>query len=278
MEVGLHQEVGALGQGYRDTLRKEGGRGAGHPSAESAIERAERVADGEDGAEAGESGLAVHTILLARAAGGVGEEQRVMDHASRGGLQLDGADPFVRGEVGGNDEVAVDVGAVGGHGKGGGHFQNQVGRAELPAIGVLRRERRFGRVAQRHAAVHPLLDERDLVGGEAALIAIRGPARLGLPGRHVARLRHGGDGARVGAHVVVGQQGERRHLAGTVALGAVAVDDGRDVFVEGDGLRAADARGGGKQENRPQVSKQVGESPLCVRDSGTAVDDSTLRV
>ena len=83
MEVRLHQEVGALGQRHRDALRKEGGRGAGHPSAESAIERAERIADREDGAEAGESGLAVHAILLARAAGGIGEEQRVMHHASR---------------------------------------------------------------------------------------------------------------------------------------------------------------------------------------------------
>ena len=142
----------------------------------------------------GNPGWPSTAILLARAAGGVGEEQRVMDHASRGGLQLDGADPFVGGEVGGDDEVAVDVGAVGGHGKGGGHFQNQVGRAELPGIGVLRHERRFGRIAQRHTSVHPLLDERDLVGGEAALIAIRGPAGLGLPGRHVARLRDGGDG------------------------------------------------------------------------------------
>ena len=37
MEVRLHQEVGTLGQGYRDALGKKGGRRAGHPSAEPAI-------------------------------------------------------------------------------------------------------------------------------------------------------------------------------------------------------------------------------------------------
>ncbi len=62
------------------------------------------------------------------------------------------------------------------------------------------------------------------------------------------RLRHRGDGAPVPAHVVVTQQAERRHLTRMVALAAIAVNDGGDLFVERNRLRAAGHDSGAEYE------------------------------
>src|SRR5450631_4428794 len=49
-----------------------------------------------------------------------------------------------------------------------------------------------------------------------------------------------------------------------MALGTIAVDDGRDVFAERDGLRATQAHGGRQQKSSSQVWRH-NNSPLCYK-------------
>ena len=50
-----------------------------------------------------------------------------------------------------------------------------------------------------------------------------------------------------------------------VALAAIAVNDGGDLFVEGNRLRGAQNRRGAEYEKRSQMSKQVVNPPIQVR-------------
>jgi len=121
-------------------------------------------------------------------------------------------------------------------------LENQIRLAKLPAGGELgrlgqRRGRSFGR-----AGGGPFGDGPDFLAGEAALALKRAIAGLGKPRRHVAA---GGDGGHLrGAlfGVGVGEQRKRAGLAGAVAAGTGAVQNGRDVMGEVRRFGGAQAR------------------------------------
>ena len=69
----------------------------------------------------------------------------------------------------GQDEVAIDIAAVGGQGKGLGHGDDRIGRAELPAVGERRDGRREGGISLGCALVMPALKEGDFSGCQPAL-------------------------------------------------------------------------------------------------------------
>jgi hypothetical protein len=233
MEMGLQNEVRVGGQMVRDAGGQEFGRGAGNPAAQAAGDGVGGVADGfdeENSAEAGKAGLAVKSVHGARLTGGIGIEEDVVDGAPRGGLQLDGFDPVIGSETGAQDEVAIDVGTVRRHGEAGRHGEDEVGRAELPAVGEGGKRRFEGGIALRHPGGHPLLDKRNLGCGETALVAERNPAGIRFPRRHVAGFRDRGDCGRMLLHVGITHQRERSNLAGAVARRAVVVNDGRNVL------------------------------------------------
>ena len=205
----LQDNVGPFGQRQGDAFRQKRRSGAGNPSAQSAGQCGHGVGglNREDRAQAGESGLSVLAVLGAGAAGGIGGHQDVVHHGAGERLHFNRFDPLVFRQVGLQDEIAVDVRTVRGNGISGRHFQDQVGRAELPAVGKYGELGSLGGVAFGHAAVHPLLDQRDLVRGEAPFVAIGRPAGLGFPGRHVVRLHRLRDRAgprRTSSKLVIG--------------------------------------------------------------------------
>ena len=184
--------------------------------------------------------------------GGIGEVEDVVDDLAGGGAEFDGADPLVVGEVERNAEVAVDVGAVGGDGEGFVHFDDEVGSAELPAVGEVGEGWSFGGVALGHALFDPVLEGFDLVVGEAARVLIKIGGRLGFPGRHNAGGGDGGDKFGVFGGVVVIEEGKGGSFAGAVATGAVGKEDGGNVLAEGDG-RGQGGRGAGEEETDAEI-------------------------
>src|ERR1039458_4497461 len=114
------------------------------------------------------------------------------------------------------------------------------------------------------SALHrgPLANEGDLLCGEAPLVGEGAVAGLGLPGRHDALFRHGGEQAGFLGGIRVGKEGKWRHLAGAMANRAVLIQNRRDVFVEcgrrGIGFSdCAAQRAGSRMGDRPPGQYRV---------------------
>ncbi len=114
------------------------------------------------------------------------------------------------------------------------HADDEIGRAELPAVAPVRQRRQRRRVALRRAVRDPLLQRLELGIGQAALalkVALPGDR---LPRRHDPPRGHRRDLRRVPPHIVVGDQAERADLSRPMARRAAGPDDRRDVFGEGE--------------------------------------------
>ncbi len=129
-------------------------------------------------------------------------------------------------------EAAILIVAITGDGVGAIERQNLVRRARLPSFRKLRRDRLVARIAFRRAGAYPVADAIDLGIGEPALVRKRSVSLLRLPRRHHVLRRHRRDLLRAARGILVGEQGERRNLAGAMAGGAVLVQNRRDVLVE----------------------------------------------
>ena len=103
-------------------------------------------------------------------------------------------------------------------------------------------------------AVHgPIADGRDLLFGQPAFIQEIAVAGSRFPRRHHAGLRDGRDLLGALGGVLIGQQRERRHLARAMAVGAVLIEDRRDVAIEsgrGAGLYGACIGHSGKSQDQ----------------------------
>ena len=228
--VDLEDEVGGAVEEGGDAVGHAEGEGAGGPAAESA---------GGEEAGGSEAGIAGAGIALAGGAGGVLEDDDVVDDFGVAGADIDGADPVIFGGGGGDDEALVEVGAVGGDGEGGGHGGFEIGRAERPAVGDFGRRRRLARIAFGRAGGGPTGEEGDLGGGESHLML---EVRFGgQPGGHVALGGDGGDEFGAFGGSGVGDEGEGSDSAVAMAGDAARIEDGRDVVREG-------GRGGGGEE------------------------------
>ena len=117
-----------------------------------------------------------------------------------------------------------------------GHAQHQVGLANLAVVGVRRQPGVVGGVALRHAVRHPSADEVLLGLGQKPLATQGTVVVVRRPRRHVARLGDVLDEVAVGRNLSIRGERHRPNLPHPVALGALVVNDGRDVRMERDAL------------------------------------------
>ncbi len=143
-----------------------------------------------------------------------------------------GETPCVLGQVRVDDEVAIDVRAARRQLEGRRHLDDEIRRAEMPAVRELRERGHLRAVAFRHPVLHPVADRRDLRVGQPPLVGELAVAVRRVPGRHVTRLGDFRDRLRVLLHVLVRDQRERRRLPRAMARHAVGVQDGRDALRE----------------------------------------------
>lgn len=125
--------------------------------------------------------------LLARLAGGVDEEEAVVDDRRGAGAKFDGANPFVFGEAERNCEVVIEVGTVAGTSNSSLISTIRSGWPSCqPGVNSGVGGRSAG-VGPGHVGVDPGLEQRDLLVGEAAFAMVGDGNRLGMPRRHVPR-------------------------------------------------------------------------------------------
>ena len=99
--------------------------------------------------------------------------------------ELDGRDRPVRIDRNRNHEAAIDVAPLGRHLEWLGGLENQVGSAELPALGKPRWRLQVLRVALGSSRPGPVGDPADLLLAQRPLVMKRAKVRLGLPGGHL---------------------------------------------------------------------------------------------
>jgi len=195
---------------------------------------------------AGETG-ARSFLLHARGTAAVDEHVRVVHGADVAGADLDSLHPLGRAWRGptfqGQNEVPVLVRAAGGQMIRFGGLDHQIRLAKLPPGHELRKRWSVSRRTGGRALPHPLLDAPDLFVREPPLFLKISVACLGQPRRHVAPLDYRYDLLAALLHVRVSKQREGPRLARAMARRARVVNDGRDVFVERNGLGLCGACG-----------------------------------
>ena len=258
MEVQLEDQIGSFGDWACETLRKKPRRRADRPPAE--LTRRRKAWNQRDRHAAAEAGLTVGVGHPFHGAAANVREERVVDDLAGARPELHGPDPLVVGQASRQHEVPIDVRTLGRHVEGGGHFENQVRCAQLPAVRELRQCRQFRQVAARHARLQPAGDDVDLIVGEPPFVGEVAEPMRGVPRRHVSRPRHLHDQLGALRDVLVPDQRERRDFARPMTRHAVGVQDRRDGRAEGrrlfsGGCRRAlrgggDARGDGQRQER----------------------------
>ena len=202
-------------------------------------------AGGEDlghisGGVADEFGLGVS--LGVEAGGGVDgvfgvddEDADVVDDGAVSGHGLGGLDPDVFLEVGGDVEAHDVEDALGGDVEGLGHFEDEVGFADGPALGGWGGWRGQGEVAGGHFLVDPGHEDGSFSVGEAAVVGEGAVAGVGVPGGHESLVDDLVDGLGPAFGVIEGTEGEGGDLSGAVAGLAFFANDRGDVGGVSDG-------------------------------------------
>ena len=141
------------------------------------------------GVQAGKAGAGFGLVPFPGGRGGVEPEEGMMDQAGVAGVELECAHEAPRGVGEGEDEVPVDIASFGREEEGFGQGDDEVGRAQAPALGWGRGCR--GRAGSLDGPLRgPAPESFDLVLPQAP-IAHELPGRAGgQPGGHDAR---GGD-------------------------------------------------------------------------------------
>jgi hypothetical protein len=115
-----------------------------------------------DDIHAGEAGLPVFSVALAERLRAIQDDVGVMDDARVVETELERADVFRFVQSGGNDEIAENIAAAGGHNEGLRHAQYEIGRTKLPLAVEARNWRQIVRTAFGLTGFHPIGDEADL--------------------------------------------------------------------------------------------------------------------
>ena len=188
------------------------------------------------------------------------KEPGVVDDAPVAGPKLDGGNRSILLQTARDDEAAVDILAVGREGEGLGHFEDEIGLAQLPAIGELRSRRQVFGIAFFGTGVGPTGDGLDLLGGQPPLVLEVAVTVHGFPRRHAPG--RGDVLEEVGAlgRVLVAHQGEGANLAGPMAAGAVLEQNRCHLLAERDRFGARRARSrednsGWREQDQERTSK-----------------------
>ena len=167
--VDLQDQVGAFGQEPGQTVAERRRVRAQIPAAEVA-----HVPIGP--AHAVITGGGIGGVGTAGFAAGIEEIENVMNHARRPGLELEGVDPRVLGEIQRDDKVAIDVRSLDRHGISLGRLRDKIGGPQLPAFRELwrrgqlvqRGEIRIQKRVIRRIELHEAAIVPDKIRGEAA--------------------------------------------------------------------------------------------------------------
>ena len=202
MKVGVQHEVGPGGEfagqaQWENTRCAANGpatqptKAAGENVVAAATARTARAA--ADAAHTAKAGRPLCAVGLAGLAALVDADDDVVQHSAGRGAHLEAGDPLVLFQIHRDAKTAVNVGAVGAHGVGLGHFHDEIRLAEQPVAGKLGR---LGELVGRplgHAGGMPVFERGQLVGGQAAFIDEFAVPLDRVPRRHVAILRDLGD-------------------------------------------------------------------------------------
>ena len=156
----------------------------------------------------------------------------VMDVGAAGGANFGKLDPFVCGEMRGNDFVGVFDVAGGGKRNGRGHGDDVVGLRNDPAGVPVARRRSVARVACGSARVDPRGESGDFLRGERRVVGEMAAAEIGEPRRHDAARDVVFDLRGEAASLRVGDERHGSDFAGAMTGLAVLLEDGEHIFVE----------------------------------------------
>ena len=225
--VDLQDDVGLGGDADTDAVGEAMGIAAGRPEAQF-------IGLDHGPADRGIARTRGGLVELPRPAGRVDVGDEVVDDAAIPRGVVDRLEEGVLRQVGRQDEAAVDVRAPGGYGEGLVDLEDQVGRAELPALGELGRGRQVLGIAERGAAVGPGGEDGELGRRERLVVLELRPHAPGrLPRRHRPILGHRDDVLGPLPRLLVGLEGERPHLVASVAVLALRLEDRGHVLGEG---------------------------------------------
>ena len=156
---------------------------------------------------------------------------------ARPGLDFNGLQPLVFGEVGWNLDVLILDRAGGRNLERLGHREHGVGLADGPPVDERRSRGKVLVVPFRRARIHPRRNRVDLGLREAGVVLEVADRGIGAPRRHLARDDALLDRPRPGPGLFERHQRHRREHGRPVAFDAVLVEDRRDVLGEGDRRR-----------------------------------------
>ncbi len=206
--VHLEHDARALREQHADALGRLSRLVAGRPAGEPAGRREARAA---------EAGVARAWIGAIEILGGLPScrcTRDVMHELAIARRVLDLRDPAVLGEARRDHEASIDVAGARGHRVALRHLKHVIRWSELPAVGEHARRRKLRAVALGRARLDPLHQGGELSVRQAARIKKVPEAGDRLPRRHDTPLDGVADVVLPAERVAVGEQRERRVLAG----------------------------------------------------------------
>src|SRR5580693_8730141 len=109
MEMHLKKQIGPFGKREGEAFRQKRGGGTYSPTAQAA--RPSRSTGDADRAHPAEAWVPIMAVQPAGVAAAIICEQNMVHRLARAGTKLNGAHPFVLGQIGGDHEIPIDVGA-----------------------------------------------------------------------------------------------------------------------------------------------------------------------
>ncbi|PYN43105.1 MAG: hypothetical protein DMD95_14930, partial [Candidatus Rokuibacteriota bacterium] len=208
--VHLQHDLRAFREQHADAGGHDARLGARSPAAEAAGRCESRPA------ETRVAGTGIGAIEVLRRGRRIDVREDVMHELPIARRVLDFRDPAILGEIRRDHETAIDVAGARRHRVHLGHFENVIGRSQLPSFREHQRWRKLREISLRRARLDPPHQRRELEVGESARIDEVAEPGHGLPWRHDAPLDGVSDVVQALVHIAIGEQRKRRVLSGAV--------------------------------------------------------------